>query len=53
MTAVLLLLMTGMTMVALATWAMHRRGQLRAWEHELDVAFAVHDREVDLRRNKL
>ncbi len=53
MTAVLMLLTMGMTMAVLGTLAMRRRGQLRAWQHELDVAFAVHERDVDLRRHQL
>ncbi len=51
MTAVLLLLALAMT--GFGTWGVRRRGQLRAWEQELDVAFAVHHRPADLRRGHL
>jgi hypothetical protein len=53
MTAVVLLVAMVMAMAGFGSWGMHRRGQVRAWQHELDVAFAVHEREIDLRRSKL
>ena len=53
MTAVVLLVAMLMATAGFGTWGVHRRGQLRAWQQELDVAFAVHEREVDLRRSKL
>ncbi|MGN6131643.1 MAG: hypothetical protein ACTHOK_14980 [Nocardioidaceae bacterium] len=53
MAAVVLLVAMVMATAGFGSWGMRRRGQLRAWQHELDVAFAVHEREVDLRRSKL